>query len=110
MRLNWNSLLTIDTIPGRKNKNRPFDGRTSFDKDYYKIVFSAPFRRLQDKAQLFPLDSSDFVRTRLTHSMEVATIARTLGICLCQNIKRHHSEEWNDDYLNSIPRILECAG
>ncbi len=110
MRLDWDNLLTIDTIPGRKNKNHTFDGRTPFDKDYYKIVFSAPFRRLQDKAQLFPLDSSDFVRTRLTHSLEVATIARTLGICLCQKIKENHSEEWKDDYANSIPRILECAG
>lgn len=110
MRLNWANLLTTDTIPGRKNKDRPFDGRTPFDKDYYKIVFSAPFRRLQDKAQLFPLDSSDFVRTRLTHSMEVATIARTLGICLCQNIKNNHPEEWYEEYQNSIPRILECAG
>ncbi len=110
MRLNWNILLSTETLAERKNKNPTFDGRTPFDKDYYKIVFSAPFRRLQDKAQLFPLDSSDFVRTRLTHSLEVATIARTLGICLCQKLKENHAEEWKEEYLSSIPRILECAG
>lgn len=110
MRLNWDNLLTTETLSGRKRKVHPVDGRTPFDKDYYKIVFSAPFRRLQDKAQLFPLDSSDFVRTRLTHSIEVSSVARTLGICLCQKIKDNHCEDWHEDYSNSIPRILECAG
>lgn len=110
MKLTWQNLLTTDTLSERKNKTPPIDGRTPFDKDYYKIVFSSPFRRLQDKAQLFPLDSSDFVRTRLTHSIEVSSIARTLGICLCQKLKDNHKEEWKEEFLSSIPRILECAG
>ena len=50
-----------------------------FKKDYSKIVFSSSFRRLKNKTQIFPLDSNDFIRTRLTHSLEVATIANELG-------------------------------
>ena len=46
-----------------------------FELDYWRIVNSAPFRRLQDKTQVFPLDKSDFVRTRLTHSMETSALA-----------------------------------
>ncbi len=55
---------------------------SDLEKDYKAIVSSSAFRRLQDKTQVFPLDKSDFVRTRLTHSMEVSTIARRLGIMI----------------------------
>ena len=55
------------------------DARTEFEKDYQRIVSSASFRRLQDKTQVFPLDKSDFIRTRLTHSLEVANFARSIG-------------------------------
>ena len=50
-----------------------------FKKDYSKIIFSSAFRRLKNKTQIYPLDSNDFIRTRLTHSLEVATIASELG-------------------------------
>ena len=50
-----------------------------FELDYWRIVNSAPFRRLQDKTQVFPLDKSDFVRTRLTHSMETSALAKQLA-------------------------------
>ena len=53
---------------------------SEFERDYKAIISSSAFRRLQDKTQVFPLDKSDFVRTRLTHSIEVSTIARQLGI------------------------------
>ncbi|MHB1273789.1 MAG: deoxyguanosinetriphosphate triphosphohydrolase family protein [Rhodanobacter sp.] len=55
------------------------DFRVAHEKDFDRIVFSTPVRRLQDKTQIFPLDQHDSVRTRLTHSLEVATIARTLA-------------------------------
>jgi dGTPase len=51
----------------------------AFEKDYHRIISSSSFRRLQDKAQVFPPEKYDFVRTRLTHSMEVASVARSLG-------------------------------
>ena len=61
----------------------PFEGnidlRSEFEKDYHRIIGSASFRRLQDKTQVFPLDKSDFIRTRLTHSLEVSSLAKSLG-------------------------------
>ena len=55
------------------------DGRSQFQKDFDRIVFSPAFRRLQDKTQVFPLPESDFVHTRLTHSLEVSVVGRSLG-------------------------------
>jgi dGTPase len=53
--------------------------RSTYERDYDRIVFSAPFRNLQDKTQVFPLPEDDFVHTRLTHSLEVASVGRSLG-------------------------------
>ena len=55
------------------------DLRSEFEKDYHRIIGSSSFRRLQDKTQVFALDKSDFIRTRLTHSLEVSSFARSLG-------------------------------
>ena len=70
----------IDTLdscpPGRR---LPPEGRSPFQQDADRIVFSSAFRRLQNKTQVHPLPHTDFVRTRLTHSMEVASVGRSLG-------------------------------
>lgn len=58
--------------------------RTEFERDYDRILFSAPIRRLADKTQVFPLEKHDSVRTRLTHSHEVSTLARVLGFHLVE--------------------------
>lgn len=55
------------------------DGRNPFENDYGRLISSAPIRRLQDKTQVFPLEKSDFIRTRLTHSLEVSYIASSIG-------------------------------
>lgn len=85
---------------------------SEFEKDYQAIISSAAFRRLQDKTQVFPLDKSDFVRTRLTHSIEVSTIARQLGIMLTQNETGYLKEEFkeNKKLAYDIPVVLSCAG
>jgi dGTPase len=57
----------------------PQDLRTEFERDYGRAIFSTPVRRLQDKAQVFPLERHDAVRTRLTHSIEVSSVARDLA-------------------------------
>ena len=67
--------------------------RSEFEKDYRRIISSASFRRLQDKTQVFPLDQSDFVRTRLTHSYEVAALAKTLGVMLPAALARRKLKE-----------------
>lgn len=69
--------------PGKGKGEESRDGershRTTFEQDYDRILFSTPVRRLSDKTQVFPLDTNDGVRTRLTHSHEVANLARSIG-------------------------------
>lgn len=62
-----------------KSPTIPSDGRNPFENDYGRLISSAPIRRLQDKTQVFPLEESDFIRTRLTHSLEVSYIASSIG-------------------------------
>jgi dGTPase len=81
--LTWNNLLSTKRVReldgGDSSEHHPADVRTEFDRDYGRAIFSTPVRRLQDKAQVFPLEPNDSVRTRLTHSLEVSSIARGLG-------------------------------
>ena len=69
MTLNWEKILSSETETPRSER-REYDKRSPFDSDYSRITFSSPFRRLQDKTQVFPLEKNDFVRTRLTHSKD----------------------------------------
>jgi dGTPase len=89
--LEWEKLLT-DSRLGEKIsfKRKPIDGRSEFQKDFDRIVFSPAFRRLQDKTQVFPLPESDFVHTRLTHSLEVSCVGRSLGNLAGETIIERH--------------------
>ena len=82
--MEWNKLLSSKTKIEREEKPKEFLSYPISDMeiDYEQIISSSAFRRLQDKTQVFPLDKSDFVRTRLTHSIEVSSIARQLGIMI----------------------------
>lgn len=75
--LDWKKLLSTDRQRKSRAVNLPH--RNEFDKDYERIIYSSSLRRLQDKAQVFPLQQNDFTRTRLTHSMEVASLGRSLA-------------------------------
>ena len=77
--MEWEKLLTNKRLRQPKDR-KPSEDRTYFQIDYDRIIFSSAFRRLQDKTQVFPLSGSDYVRTRLTHSLEVSCVARTLGM------------------------------
>ncbi len=74
----WLRLLSNRRL-GDIRAGEPGQIRTDFQIDHDRIVFSSAFRRLQDKTQVFPLADSDYVRTRLTHSIEVSCIGRSLG-------------------------------
>lgn len=89
--MNWINLLSTKRL-GRSKVDEPNDQavRTAFTRDYDRIIFSSAFRRLQDKTQVFPLAKSDYVRTRLTHSLEVASVGRSLGMLATDII---HSKE-----------------
>jgi dGTPase len=78
--MNWNQLLSTtrlgqEDLASDANKH----SRTQFQRDYDRIIFSSPFRRMQNKTQVFPLPGSVFVHNRLTHSLEVASVGRSLG-------------------------------
>lgn len=66
--------------------------RSAFEQDYDRIIFSHPFRRLQDKTQVHPLPEQDFVHTRLTHSLEVSSVGRSLGKKVGEVIMQRHPE------------------
>ncbi len=84
------------------------DARNAFDSDYARIISSAPFRRLQDKAQVFPLEKNDFIRTRLTHSLEVSNFARGLGL----SVEKKLIEQGvlAPQLKGQIPSLLATAG
>lgn len=89
----------------------PADLRTEFEKDYHRIIGSASFRRLQDKTQVFPLDQSDFIRTRLTHSLEVSSFAKSLGQNIGANIIANKKDSgFTPQMKEDIGNILQCAG
>lgn len=76
-------------------------------RDYMSILCNSIVRRLQDKTQVFPLDKNDFIRTRLTHSLEVSTIAEQLGIMINQDNKENKK---SPRIIEKAPMILQCAG
>ncbi len=84
MAMQWSQLLC--EARERPSKPNPEDDRSPFERDYDRAVFSSPVKRLQDKAQVFPLEPHDSIRTRLTHSLEVATVARRLARWAAQQL------------------------
>ena len=83
--LNWEKLLSEvkrKDLHGEKESNGTRLDRTQTERDYDRILFASPTRRMADKTQVFPLDINDSVRTRLTHSHEVANLARSIGMSL----------------------------
>lgn len=110
--MEWVTLLSTEKLAEEDPDPREFAQYpiNAFEKDYSKIVSSAAFRRLQDKTQVFPLDKSDFVRTRLTHSIEVSTIARQLGIMISQNETQYRPTDVGAPEAKNIPSVLLCAG
>lgn len=112
--MEWKNLLSLERQVEKEKEPSEFEKYSieEFEKDYLAIVSSSAFRRLQDKTQVFPLDKSDFVRTRLTHSVEVSTIAKQLGMMVTENTTGYLQDDFknNPDYAKQIPMVLSCAG
>jgi dGTPase len=70
--------------------------RTDYQRDFDRLIFSSPFRRLQNKTQVFPLPGSVFVHNRLTHSLEVASIGRTLGKIVGRELAKRHEHDFSE--------------
>lgn len=108
--MEWKQLLSGERVRSQTHINEK-DYRSEFEKDYHRIIVSASFRRLQDKTQVFPLDKSDFIRTRLTHSMEVSSIGKSFGKSIYHSVKeRYPQAEITERDAVDIGDILLSAG
>lgn len=108
--MNWNQLLSAERLGKEGNEKLKDDdyARSQFQRDYDRIIFSSPFRRLQNKTQVFPLPGSVFVHNRLTHSLEVASVGRSLGNILANKL-RNDSSASECPYLPEIGNIVSAA-
>lgn len=113
--LTWEKLLNQvrrKELHGSKESMGTSAGRTEFERDYDRILFASPTRRLADKTQVFPLENNDSIRTRLTHSHEVSNLARSIGIRLAFD----HAEQVfgaNHESLcvkRNVPSLLAAVG
>ena len=77
--MNWQQLISNKRLGQEERHIERHDDRSEFKRDYDRLIFSAPFRRMQNKTQVFPLPGSIFVHNRLTHSLEVASVGMSLG-------------------------------
>ncbi|XLS27392.1 dGTP triphosphohydrolase [Flavobacteriaceae bacterium M23B6Z8] len=104
----WEKLLQDVTFRNR-TATISIDGRDPFEKDYGRLISSSPIRRLQDKTQVFPLESSDYIRTRLTHSLEVSYIGGSIG----KSIEKYvidEKKELPESHRGQISSLLRCSG
>ena len=108
--MRWSQILSTYRA-GEDEDHLQNDLRSEFEKDYHRIIGSASFRRLQDKTQVFPLDKSDFIRTRLTHSLEVSSIGRSLAQNISESIiDRRLDPSFNLETERNVAAVIECAG
>jgi dGTPase len=106
--MNWQQLISNKRLGQEHRHPERHDDRTEFKRDYDRLIFSAPFRRLQNKTQVFPLPGSIFVHNRLTHSLEVASVGMSLGNDVAQQLVKRHPE-LNDTLFMEIGQIVASA-
>ncbi|MCQ2228831.1 MAG: dNTP triphosphohydrolase [Bacteroidales bacterium] len=104
--MNWNELLTPQRTGQPVEKTN--HNRTEFQRDYDRLIFSAPFRRMQNKTQVFPLPGAIFVHNRLTHSLEVSSVGRSLGNNIARKIVESGEAQGNE-YVEEIGSIVASA-
>jgi len=109
--MNWKQLISAkrwgyeDRVP-----NEQFDARSEFQRDYDRLIFSSPFRRLQNKTQVFPLPGAVFVHNRLTHSLEVASVGRSLGRLFYNLVKKNNPNiDEEAPFLQEVGNIVSAA-
>lgn len=106
--MDWNQLLSTTRFGQEDRRQEQRSVRSQFQRDYDRLIFSSPFRRLQNKTQVFPLPGSVFVHNRLTHSLEVASIGRTLGNRVSDKLMER-KEYANIHKLHEIGTIVATA-
>ena len=106
--MNWERLISAKRLGMEGIETIHKDDRSAFLRDYDRLIFSAPFRRLQNKTQVFPLPGSVFVHNRLTHSLEVACVGRSLGNNVARGILLEHPELVTSN-ITEIGNIVSAA-
>ena len=114
-RYTWKKLLSPNRERQSGNASKGQDIRNEFEKDYDRMICSSAVRRLQNKTQVFPLQEDDVVRTRLTHSLEVSSIARSMGYAIGQLLLKNCKEkvtkdEGDENIAINLANILATAG
>ncbi len=104
--MNWQQLLSDKRFGLEEYHSRKHE-RTDFQRDYDRLIFSSPFRRMQNKTQVFPLPGSIFVHNRLTHSLEVSCVGRSLGNHIAKELGKKYPEA--EKYLSEIGAIVSAA-
>lgn len=110
----WNRLLSGERRRRSSNRNseqrKEIEYRIELERDYDRLLFSTPARRLADKTQVFPLDPHDSVRTRLTHSHEVANLARGVGTALAYRHSNDLGLAAVENCTRAVPSLLAAIG
>lgn len=108
MTMDWKQLISTQRL-GQENRHpERHDDRTEFKRDYDRLIFSAPFRRMQNKTQVFPLPGSIFVHNRLTHSLEVASVGMSLGSDVARRLCQRQPE-LRESMVPEIGQIVATA-
>lgn len=106
--MEWKRLISDRRLGKEGTANPTSERRTEFQRDFDRLIFSAPFRRMQNKTQVFPLPGSVFVHNRLTHSLEVSSVGRSLGTDVAQELLLRHPELVTAG-LNDMGAIVSAA-
>jgi len=106
--MNWHTLISAKRFGLEEFHQERRENRSEFQRDYDRLIFSAPFRRLQNKTQVFPLPGSIFVHNRLTHSLEVSCVGRSLGNDVAKELLIQRPE-LKDSYIAEIGSIVSSA-
>lgn len=95
--MNWPRLISSKRLGLEKYHDPRSHSRSDFQRDFDRMIFSSPFRRLQNKTQVFPLPGSIFVHNRLTHSLEVSSVGRSMANVVAEQLrKKYEGEPWID--------------
>lgn len=105
--MNWEQLLSAKRFGLEKYHDDKHHDRTDFQRDYDRLIFSSPFRRLQNKTQVFPLPGSVFVHNRLTHSIEVSCVGRSLGVIVGRELRKKYPH--SEAHFEEISSIVAAA-
>lgn len=106
--MNWKQLISNKRVGQESRHAIRHDDRSEFKRDYDRLIFSAPFRRMQNKTQVFPLPGSIFVHNRLTHSLEVASVGMSLGNDVAHCVMKTRPE-LADTLFTQIGTIVSTA-